>query len=146
MIIPCLSLRQPWAEFILDPKIGKDVENRGWNTNHRGTFLIHAAKTYTSAEYDAACSWASNEIDEGIDEHFPRPCDLEFGGIVGAAKLDCVEGPSQRGSAWHMWNQYGFYLAKPTRLPFRPYRGALGFFRVELTAEEERLLREAGLL
>ena len=37
----CLSLRQPWAWAVVHA--GKSVENRRWNTNFRGEFLIHAA-------------------------------------------------------------------------------------------------------
>ena len=37
-----LSLKQPWAELILQGK--KKIELRKWNTNLRGEFLIHASK------------------------------------------------------------------------------------------------------
>lgn len=36
-----LSVRQPWAHAIMF--LGKDVENRGWSTDHRGRLWIHAS-------------------------------------------------------------------------------------------------------
>lgn len=37
-----ISVKQPWASLIFH---GKDVENRTWKTNFRGTVLIHASST-----------------------------------------------------------------------------------------------------
>ena len=37
-----LSLKQPWAELVLQKK--KKIEIRKWNTHFRGEFLIHASK------------------------------------------------------------------------------------------------------
>jgi ASCH domain len=36
-----LSMRQPWAELILQGR--KTIETRSWRTAHRGLFAIHAA-------------------------------------------------------------------------------------------------------
>jgi len=38
-----LSIRQPWADFILH--MSKNVENRPWNTHYRGPFWIHVPQT-----------------------------------------------------------------------------------------------------
>ena len=38
-----LSLKQPWAELILQGR--KKIELRKWNTKFRGEFLIHASKS-----------------------------------------------------------------------------------------------------
>jgi hypothetical protein len=38
--VKALSIRQPWAWLIANGH--KDIENRSWNTNYRGAFLIHA--------------------------------------------------------------------------------------------------------
>ena len=48
--LPALSIRQPWAWMILNA--GKDIENRSWQTDYRGRFLIHAAKGMTQDEYE----------------------------------------------------------------------------------------------
>ena len=37
-----LTLKQPWAELILQGK--KKIELRKWNTKFRGKFLIHSSK------------------------------------------------------------------------------------------------------
>ncbi|MEX2017536.1 MAG: ASCH domain-containing protein [Candidatus Pacearchaeota archaeon] len=37
-----LTLKQPWAELILQGK--KKIELRKWNTNFRGPFMIHSSK------------------------------------------------------------------------------------------------------
>lgn len=37
-----LSLKQPWAELILQGR--KKIDLRKWNTKFRGIFLIHASK------------------------------------------------------------------------------------------------------
>ena len=65
-----LSLRQPWAQLILDGK--KIYETRTWNTKFRGEFLIHAAKT----------------IDKKSCKHFNiDPDKLITGAIIGKATL-----------------------------------------------------------
>ncbi len=42
----CLAIRQPFAWAIA---VGaKDIENRSWSTDHRGTFVIQASSTKTA--------------------------------------------------------------------------------------------------
>ena len=114
-----LSIRQPWAWLILH---GKDIENRQWPTSFRGWFLIHASKGMTRQEYEDA-DWMAEE--NGVK--LPAFETLERGGIVGMAKLvNCVTGSD---SPWFV-GRYGFVLDEVKPLPFRPYRGALGFFEV----------------
>lgn len=117
-----LSIRQPWAWLILNA--GKDIENRDWPTHFRGRFLIHASKGMTRAEYEGGQDtlW---DIDQRI--RFPTFEELERGGIVGTAVLaDCVESSE---SPW-FFGRYGFELRDVMPLPFRPFKGALGFFEV----------------
>ena len=129
MIVRTLSLRQPWAWYVLN---GKDIENRRWSTKHRGLFLIHAAKGMTRQEYAFARDFA------GFD---PPPFEeLLRGGIVGATTLLEVIPPGPSGRRWHMQEQYGFVLGPRIELPFRPLKGALSFFSVETTPEESLLL------
>jgi len=122
-----LSIRQPWAWLILNA--GKDIENRDWPTRFRGRFLIHASKGMTRDEYESADSTLAI-IAPTIDlPPFER---LERGGIVGVAVLyGCVE-KSQ--SPW-FFGRYGFEIRDAMPLPFRPYKGALGFFDVPDTAQ-----------
>lgn len=117
-----LSIRQPWAWLIVNGR--KDIENRDWPTNYRGTFFVHAGKTMTESDYADALVTAKC-IDPGI--WLPDPEDLHFGGFVGTATLkDCVQ---HSRSDWFA-GRYGFVLTDCIRIPFVPYRGMLGFFRV----------------
>lgn len=121
-----ISIRQPWAWAILH--VGKDIENRTWRTPYRGPVLIHAAKGMTREEYlDAA-----QMIDMvGLDKT-PSLEDLLRGGIVGEARIvDCV---ATHDSPW-FFGPYGFVLADVKPLPFRPVRGALGFFDPDAPVE-----------
>ncbi|HVJ17051.1 MAG TPA: ASCH domain-containing protein [Polyangiaceae bacterium] len=165
MKLPCLSIRQPWAELILSPETRKNIENRTWNTGVRGTILIHASKGMTGDEFDSGMWFAHNDAGISLDVLKYILPDLPRGGIVGAARLTSVVPldrlgggrgyPSARAaerphpqarSPWLMDGQFGFVLEQPTRLMLRPYKGALGFFQVELTAAEEDALRSVGLL
>lgn len=117
-----LSIRQPWAWLIVNGH--KAIENRSWRTWFRGTFLIHAAKGMTRAEYEEA-----HELAMTIDPTIKMPAfeDLERGGIVGQAYLyGCI---SHSRSRW-FFGKYGFELHDAKPLPFVPLKGQLGFFDV----------------
>lgn len=140
--LPCISIRQPWAWAILN--VGKDVENRTWTTRYRGPLLIHAAKGCTRNEYDDALDFIDAAC--GMTNAVPAFEELDRGGIVGAADLFGVSPRDDVSSPWKVPGQYGLRLGAPIRLEYRPYAGALGLFRVELTAGEVIALRIAGLL
>jgi len=131
--LPCLSLRQPWAWTVTHGT--KDVENRRWNTRFRGRFLIHASTGMTRAEYHGARAYCA---ENGLQ--LPDPQTLLRGGIVGCAELVEVLAPCAEDDGWHMAGQYGFVLRSRRPLPFRPLKGRLGLFGVELTASETELL------
>lgn len=108
--LSALSIRQPWAHWILHA--GKDIENRTWCTRFRGPVLIHAGKTPEDAAY---C----------------RRIGTPLGGIVGIMEVvDCV---SASDSQWFC-GPYGFVIRNARPLPFIPCRGALGFFKPDLTS------------
>ncbi len=117
-----LSIRQPWAWLILNA--GKDIENRDWPTRFRGRFLIHASKGMTRDEYESADSLLAI-IEPAIE--LPPFEALERGGIVGTAMV--VGCATESLSPW-FFGKYGFELRDALPLPFRPYKGALGFFEV----------------
>lgn len=126
-----LSIRQPWAWMIATG--AKNIENRDWPTRFRGDFLIHASKTMTRADYEAARLFVAGMTwgDEVLDG-LPAFSDLERGGIVGQARLiDCV---ASHHSEWFQ-GLYGFVLEKAKVLPFAPCAGRLGFFYVSSFAE-----------
>ncbi len=113
-----LSIRQPWAWLIATGI--KDIENRTWETNFRGTFLIHAGKTFDYEGYE----WVISEMGVALRAR----SQFEVGGIVGEAEIiDCV---TSSNSPWFS-GPYGFVLrnARPRR--FTPLSGKLGFFDVD---------------
>jgi hypothetical protein len=118
--VKALSIQQPWAWLIVNGH--KDIENRDWPTRFRGHVLVHAGK----------------KIDEQAIEYIRRahpeislPDNFETGGIVGAVTIHgCVTASE---SKW-FFGEYGFLLKDAERIPFRPCRGQLGFFEVEMAA------------
>lgn len=121
-----ISIRQPWAWLIFNA--GKDIENRTWSTTVRGRVLVHAAKGMTKDEWSSAL-YAAHDVC-GVPQSKILECPLhqvERGGIVGSVELvDCVSASS---SPW-FGGPWGFVLRDPRRLPFTPYKGALGWFDV----------------
>jgi len=118
-ITVALSIRQPWAWLIVNGF--KPVENRDWRTHFRGRVLVHAGKKITRAEKEEAAAICARL---GIT----LPETFETGGIVGSVEIvDCV---SDLDSPWFRAGGYGWMLARPEVLPFRPLLGKLGFFNV----------------
>jgi len=166
-VIPCLSLRQPWAWAVLSA--GKTIENRKWSTSFRGVFLLHAAswpgdvEAMTKRAERAGCRSKAlhNAVEEAqamldmaadagakLPKVTMRELYAERGGIVGVARLyDII--PPCRGTLfqcehpWHMPEQYGFRLADIRRVPFTPWKGCLGFFGVPRDVAEPLLARAA---
>ncbi len=113
-----LSLRQPYAEYIVNGK--KTVEIRNWNTKFRGEFLIHAAK-----------------------KAFPEGEKLDRGKIVGKAKLVDVKKYESieefrkdfdkhlASDEWFRCPCYGFILEDAKRIESKECKGKLNFFEVK---------------
>jgi hypothetical protein len=140
-MIPALSLRQPWGALVVH--FGKPIENRRWNTSFRGSFLIHAAKGMTRLEFDEALEFARAALGDKCPSEAELRATLQFGGIIGRARLVEVVPPQTNLSLvddyppgidrrWHMPSQYGFVLADVEPIVFRPWRGQLGFFDVDM--------------
>lgn len=132
LVLPALSIRQPWAWLILNA--GKDIENRSWRTNFRGRFYIHASQGCTRDEWnEARICYENLMIDGAINTSagaMPHRLDLDRGGIVGIAEIvDCVD---HSDSPW-FFGSYGFVLANVKPLPFTPCKGRLGFFSLQNT-------------
>ncbi len=119
-----LSIRQPWAELILQGR--KTIELRTWQTHYRGPVLIHAGGIVEQDGCDAY----------GID-----PADLTRGAIVGTVEIvEMVAFDHDSFAALrdeHLdlgdWpgDVLGWRLTKPQRLPEPvPMRGRLGLFDV----------------
>ncbi|MBG6287718.1 ASCH domain-containing protein [Pseudomonas nitroreducens] len=117
-----LSIRQPWAWLVVNGF--KPIENRDWPTRYRGRFLVHASKGMTRDEYEDA-----RDLAHELGITIPAPHELERGGIVGEATITgCVD---HSASPW-FFGKFGFALVDAKQLPFRPLKGQLGFFDVEV--------------
>jgi|HubBroStandDraft_2_1064218.scaffolds.fasta_scaffold383611_1 hypothetical protein len=118
-----LSIRQPWAWLILHA--GKNIENRNWQPRNpalrfRGTCLIHAGIALQPIS-DELRAWVKQTA--GVD--LPRSDELPRGGIVG--QVDVVDVVRASSSPWFE-GPCGLVLKNPKPLPFRAYKGMLGFF------------------
>ena len=118
-----LSLRQPWAELILQGR--KTIETRTWNTNFRGRFIIHAAQSINK-------EWCERF---GIQNPVT-------GALVGSAELVSVKEYNSL-AQWtvddekhcfplKVWTKkrYGFVLKNVQRMKPIPWKGKLNFFEV----------------
>jgi hypothetical protein len=123
---PCLSVRQPWADLIVDGI--KDVENRSWSTSFRGLILIHAPRTVDHA----ALPDVTHLLGLGSASEY-RPV---IGAIIGHTEIiDCV----RRHPSRFFQGPYGFVLANSQRFPQPiPSRGQLGIFEVPAGIIRER--------
>lgn len=111
--IPALSLWRPWPTLILHH--GKDIENRGWPTKHRGPVWIHAAKRWDSG------GWF---VDWGILPEPEHPT-----GIVGLVQLtDVCNGQRCACSGWAADGQYHWRLANPRPITPVPCNGRQGLW------------------
>lgn len=127
-----LSIRAPWWWFILHA--GKDIENRDWPTNFRGTVYVHASKWWRLDEVteDAKNAYGLYEV-SGYKSSYEgeityRQMRDAGGCIVGTVDIiDCV---SKSASPW-FFGRYGFVLTNPIALsePI-PCKGSLGLFTV----------------
>ena len=117
----CLSVRQPWAWLLVNGY--KDIENRTWETRHRGPLLIHAGKTFDAAGY----AWVTHSFSQIA---LPTIGSFPLGCIVGQVSVYAMsiwniskwfEGPW----GWRVRDAVAF--AQTT-----PYRGRLKLFDVEL--------------
>ena len=117
-----LSLKQPWAELILQKK--KTIEIRKWNTKLRGIFLIHASKN----------------PDEKAMKQFNFQ-NLPLGKIVGKATLVDVKkyqnnSEFQQDKDKHLateeWGSYGFKLKDAKKIRPISAKGMLGFWEFNI--------------
>lgn len=118
-----LGVRQPWAWALI--YAAKNIENRDWKWNNpdlkfRKEFCVHASKDMTRDEYEEARSVMK---DLGVTP--PRPNLLQFGGIIGTARVADIVTASP--SKW-FFGPYGLRIEDPKPCDFIKVKGALGFF------------------
>jgi hypothetical protein len=136
-----LSIRQPWAWLIIRPDIIGDesraaavksgeiktIENRSRRCLKRERIFIHASAGITRAEYADAADWLQETF--GTTFNLPAFEKLECGGIVGSADItDCI---AESCNHWFV-GPFGWVLANARPETFKPCKGALNFFEVEL--------------
>jgi hypothetical protein len=102
--VKALTVRQPWAFALVTGR--KPIENRTWDTTHRGQLAIHAAGTMTIPEWQRAVygpHWVG-EPPAGEEET------LHLGSVLGVVELEgthhadeCEQlGAGQMCSPWAM--------------------------------------------
>lgn len=113
-----LSLKQPWAELILQRR--KKIELRKWNTNFRGEFFIHASK---NVDVDAMRRFNFTEL--------PTGCIVGKAVLIDVKKYETDEEFS-KDQKLHIaskdWGGYGFILKNVKRVENIPCKGQLGFW------------------
>jgi len=116
-VAKALSVKQPWARAIIEA--GKDVENRPKRTHYKGPLFIQACLK------DSMQGW------HFLDENGYRlPVDPPTGGIIGTVDLvDCLEGYD---SPWALEGYFHWILENPRPQRFKPMRGNLGIFNVDV--------------
>ena len=119
-----LSIRQPWAELILQGR--KTIELRTWQTHYRGRIAIHASQTVR----EEAC------VAYGLD-----PARVIRGALVGTVELVDILALDE--AAWEVLRDqhlllrdfpgpmFGWRLKNPQHLPQPiPVRGRMSLFNV----------------
>ena len=134
----CLSIRQPYADWIVHPEWflhaelqPKAIENRTWKVAHRGRLAIHAGGTF---EEDAIAYWLAKEpLLAGV-----IPLDAEsytLGAIVGVA--DLVDIVQQSDNPWYVPSQHGWVLAHARAIEPVTCKGRQGLFEVAASLVEQ---------
>jgi len=112
-----LSIRQPWAYLIINlpAEIRKDIENRTWNTNHRGELFIHASATIEKDVYK----------EFRMRGYVPPMEEIKTGGIIG--KVNLVKVVTEHKSDWFE-GPFGFVFKDAEKVPYTPIRGNLNIW------------------
>lgn len=127
----CISVKQPWAWMIFHA--GKNVENRGWDTDYRGPILIHASTSLRRCEYDEAVWWAGKYA--GFNGHVPSFEAMRStmtGIIMGVVTLKGITHDHDF-SPWYM-DHFGWVLGDARECEPITVRGMLGLYRPNFDA------------
>lgn len=146
----CLSLKQPYLHLIFDLPDGqkKDIENRSRSvTSDMGPLLMAASAGVKRVYYEEACEGA---LKRGVPEALlPKLDDLQCGVLYGCVRL-VRQLPKlsleDKLFKWKFPGSVGYVLQNQIRLPPRPISGKQTMYYVDLTDEEQGLLRAAGML
>lgn len=123
MILPAISIRQPWAWAILHA--GKDVENRTWPLPKKylnTPVLIHAGKTVDEDAVDFLACIGMIQCGRPMPDTYPK------GGIVGAL---IFSGTVSTNSKWAEDDLNHWSIERAWPAQFHPCPGRIGFFEVD---------------
>lgn len=121
MALRALSIRQPWAEAIMNGR--KSIELRSWTTSYRGALLIHAGKTRSRVRLRGSAE--SNLFRGGY---------IGLVDLIDIKLLDAHDWEQYRNrhlgeSVWPGSVLYGWFLANPRRFATPvPAKGKLGLY------------------
>jgi hypothetical protein len=122
-----LSIRQPWAWFIVNGY--KDIENRSWKPTAARIgqrFLVHASqRRLTRADFE---DFLANVRELRITRYPKSIDDFDYGAIVGSAVIEEVVRGSK--SFWAIRGNHHWVLTKAKKSPPKSMKGQLGFFKV----------------
>jgi hypothetical protein len=132
-----ISVQQPFAWAIIHG--GKNIENRIWQPKGikpGDKLAIVASKTWYPVYKDGReVRWkriASDLKLSGV-AIMPSGADFLLGGLIGTVTFQGVARDKHLENVWAMEDQYHFLLGDPQPLPFRPIRGQLGLYQIDLT-------------
>ncbi len=129
-----LTVRQPWAFAIA--RLGKDVENRTWNTTYRGPLAIHAASRWDGEE-------ASVRVYELTGAYLVKSVESAIVAVVDLVDV-CTARENAGGcecGPWAVAGQFHWRLAdaRPLAEPV-PGKGRLGLW--SLTPDADAAVRD----
>lgn len=118
-----ISVKNPWAFLIFH---GKDVENRTWPTNFRGTIAIHSSQRPEKGHVLNATQLS--HLDHDVVKVLQKGS-YPNGAIIGQVDITgCVQ---DSGSIWAVAGQYHWQLANSVMYPKPiPCKGKLNFWDV----------------
>ena len=143
MLIPALTLRQPWASLVA---LGaKRIETRSWRTSYRGWLAIHAGMTLPAADrllceqepFRAALLRDTTlDLTRPLAAQLPRGCVLAVAWLDSCLPMKNIDLPDEpeRSFGDYAPGRYAWYLSRVCRLtPPVPAQGRLGLWRIELS-------------
>lgn len=165
-----ISIRQPWAEWIVNVQVGKNIENRTLKSvaavhiacrlkELRRPFdiLIHAGKHNTKPYNAGALQFAMDHLllPDITDPEWTPPTDLAElprGGIVGVATVrglqtpDALYGQMPDDMGWWDGSECRIHLTNPRRLAFVECKGRQHLFHVPADVVNQIRQNEGGAI
>lgn len=132
-----ISVKQPFAIAIIH--CGKFIENRTWLPKQLkigDRLAIIASKTWYPTYKDGRqVRWQAIERDLKIcgATRIPSQEEYLFGGLIGTVAYGGAYRHRHMDTKWAMEGQYHWLLSDPQPLPFRPVKGQLGLYQIDLT-------------